>query len=63
MIRKVTIKRKEKEVISVSATVEPIDYEKLAEAIVAVQEKANKKKKRTEPTIIMNKKAIGLSLV
>lgn len=38
-MKKVVVKRKGKEVVSVSATVEPIDYDKLAEAIVAAQEK------------------------
>lgn len=38
-MKKVSVKRKGKEIVSVSATVEPIDYEKLAEAIVAAQEK------------------------
>ena len=33
-MRKVTVKKKGKEIVSVSATVEPIDYDKLAEAIV-----------------------------
>lgn len=46
-MKKVVVKRKGNEIISVSATVEPIDYDKLAEAIVVAQEKANKKKKRT----------------
>ena len=46
-MKKVTVKRNGKEIVSVSATVDPVDYDKLAEAIVTVQEKASKKKKRT----------------
>lgn len=38
-MKRVTVKRKGNESISVSATVDPIDYDKLAEAIVAAQEK------------------------
>ena len=38
-MKKVTVKRRGNEIISVSATVDPIDYDKLAEAIVAAQEK------------------------
>ncbi|MBQ6851771.1 MAG: hypothetical protein IJO04_01910 [Oscillospiraceae bacterium] len=38
-MKKVVVKRKGNEIVSVSATVEPIDYDKLAEAIVAAQEK------------------------
>lgn len=38
-MKKVTVKRKGKEIVSVSATVDPIDYDKLAEAIVAAQER------------------------
>ena len=38
-MKKVAVKRKGKEIVSISATVEPIDYDKLAEAIVAAQEK------------------------
>jgi len=38
-VKKVTVKKKGKDIVSVSATVEPIDYDKLAEAIVAAQEK------------------------
>ncbi len=38
-MKKVVVKRKGNEIVSVSATVEPIDYDKLAEAIVAVQER------------------------
>ena len=33
-MKKVAVKRKGKESVSVSATVEPIDYDKLAEAIL-----------------------------
>lgn len=46
-MKKVVVQRKGNEIVSVSATVEPIDYDKLAEAIVAAQEKASKKKKCT----------------
>ena len=38
-MKKVTVKKKGKDIVSVSATVEAIDYDKLAEAIVAAQEK------------------------
>ena len=44
-MKKVTVKKKGKENVSVSATVEPVDYDKLAEAIVAAQGKINEKKK------------------
>ena len=46
-MRRIKVKRKEKGIVSAPVSIEPIDYEKLAEAIVAAQEKANKKKKRT----------------
>ena len=42
-MKKVTVKKKEKEIVSVSATVEPIDYDKLAEAIVQATTKESKK--------------------
>ncbi len=38
-MKKVVVKRKGKEIVSLSATVDPVDYDKLAEAIVAAQEK------------------------
>lgn len=38
-MKKVVVKRKGNEIVSASATVEPIDYDKLAQAIVAAQEK------------------------
>ena len=38
-MKKVTVRKKGKEIVSVSAIVEPIDYDKLAEAIVTAQEK------------------------
>ena len=50
-MKKVTVKKKGKENVSVSATVEPVDYDKLAEAIVAAQGKINEKKNtRTKAT-------------
>ena len=36
---KVKVKRKEKKIVSVSTTVDPMDYDKLADAIVTAQEK------------------------
>ena len=45
-MKKVTVKRKGKAIVSVSAIVEPIDYDRLAEAIISAQEKAKKLKKR-----------------
>ena len=44
-MKKVVVKRKGKEIVSLSATVDPVDYDKLAEAIVAAQGKINEKKK------------------
>lgn len=38
-MKKVVVKKKGEEIVSVSATVEPIDYDKLADAIVALQGK------------------------
>lgn len=42
-MKKVVVKKKGKEIVSVSATVEPIDYDKLAEAIVRANNKENNK--------------------
>ena len=42
-MKKVVVKRKEDEIISVSATVDPIDYDKLAEAIVRASNKESNK--------------------
>jgi len=42
-VKKVTVKRKGKEIVSVSATVDPVDYDKLAEAIVRANNKESKK--------------------
>lgn len=42
-MKKVTVKKKGKDIVSVSATVEPIDYDKLAEAIVRANNKESKK--------------------
>ena len=42
-MKKVTVKRKGKEIVSVSATVDPVDYDKLAEAIVRANNKESKK--------------------
>ena len=42
-MRKITVKRKGKEIVSLSAEVESIDYDKLAEAIVKANEKQNQK--------------------
>ena len=42
-MRKITVKRKGKEIVSLSTEVESIDYDKLAEAIVKANEKQNKK--------------------
>lgn len=39
-MKKVVVKRKGNEIVSISATVEPIDYGKLAEAIVKAQKKS-----------------------
>lgn len=38
-MKKVVVKKKGKEIVSISTTVDPIDYDRLAEAIVAAQEK------------------------
>lgn len=42
-MRKITVKRKGKEIVSLSTEVESIDYDKLAEAIVKANEKQNQK--------------------
>ena len=42
-MKKVVVKKKGKEIISVSSTVEPIDYDKLAEAIVRANNKESNK--------------------
>lgn len=42
-MKRVTVKKKGKEIVSVSATVDPINYDKLAEAIVRANNKESNK--------------------